>query len=102
MGDRIITNKKGGRQSYIGVAYDCLDPVAMEKLAEVLYQGFIKYGADNWRLIPCVSHLNHALAHIMKFLMGDKSEDHLEHAFCRLMMAVAMKHRPRYRGRLSK
>jgi hypothetical protein len=58
----------------------------------------LKYGSDkydedpdkpNWKGIDSRSHLNHALTHIFAHLKGDKQDDHLVHAFCRLMFAVS-------------
>lgn len=34
--------------------------------------------------------MNYSLAHIYGYLAGDEQEDHLAHAFFRMMMAVAM------------
>jgi hypothetical protein len=36
--------------------------------------------------------------HIVAYMAGDKQDDHLEHALTRMMMAVAVKHRPDYLG----
>ena len=78
-----------GHQSPTFYRFDLLDTKAMFKLTETLHLGAEKYGTDNWRGIPCKSHLNKALIHIYAYLSGDKQDDHLSHAFCRLMFAVA-------------
>lgn len=57
----------------------------------VLAPGAVKYGEDNWRKIPAKDHLNHALTHVFAFLAGDGQDDHLEHAACRMMMALEIK-----------
>jgi len=44
---------------------------------------------DSWGLTP-TQHILHAKAHLDAYTRGDKSEDHLAHAFTRLMMAVAI------------
>lgn len=59
------------------------------KIAKVLKEGADKYEANNWRLIPAESHLSHAIAHLLAYASGDKQDDHLPHAMCRLMMAYA-------------
>jgi hypothetical protein len=64
----------------------------MFALAKVMYNGAKKYEKDNWRGLTLEDHLNHALAHIYAHLAGDAQDDHLEHAFCRLMMAVGVQH----------
>lgn len=85
----IEVNEKGGKQSKVGVRYDLIDPIAIQKLAQVFHEGAEKYDEWNWLKIDCRSHLNHALNHIYLWLGGDESgEDHLAHALCRLTMAV--------------
>ena len=85
-----ITNEQGGRQSHLPYRFDLIDPQAIFTLAEVLYQGAERHGEDNWRKIPVRDHLNHALAHIYAYMAGDTQDDHLGHAFCRMMFAVAL------------
>lgn len=84
-------NEAGGKQSAIPYAFHLIDSRAIFALAKVLAEGEIKYGKDNWRKIECESHLNHALMHMYAHLAGDEQDKHLEHAFCRLMMAVGVK-----------
>lgn len=86
-----VTNEQGGRQSHLPFRFDLLDPHAMAALGNVLYEGAAKHGDENWRKIPIRDHLNHLLAHVFAYMAGDESDDHLEHAFCRAMMAVALK-----------
>ncbi len=70
---------------------DLVDAPALFQLAAVLAKGAAKYGEDNWRGIPVELQINHALQHLYAFLAGDTSDDHLGHAFCRCMMALAVK-----------
>lgn len=83
------TNEQGGMQSDLPYRCDLLDAESILKLSAVLKQGAEKYAPDNWRKIDCMSHINHALVHIFAYMAGDKQDDHLDHAFCRLMMAMA-------------
>lgn len=62
---------------------------ALIRIAKVLQYGADRYEANNWRLIPQESHINHALIHLIAHLMGDTQDDHIDHALCRLMMAYA-------------
>ena len=87
----ITQNEKGGYQSDTPYAFHLIDAPAMFELAKVLAVGAEKYERDNWRKIDCEDHLNHALQHIFAYMAGDEQDEHLEHAFCRLMMAVAVK-----------
>lgn len=81
-------NAKGGLQSKLTGRYDLLGPKALVRLAGVLGYGATKYAPNNWRAIDEPDHLNHALMHIFHHIGGDRSDDHLGHAFCRLMMAI--------------
>lgn len=85
----VVTNEDGASQSDIPYRFDLLDPTAMLRLAGVLDRGARKYGDGNWRGIRCHQHINHAMTHIYAYLSDDKQDDHLGHAFARLMMAVA-------------
>lgn len=87
----IEENERGGRQSKLPYDFTLIDSDALFTLANVLYEGSKKYEIDNWRRIPTEPHLNHALAHIYAYLEGNTDDNHLGHAFCRLMMALAVK-----------
>lgn len=84
----IVTNAQGGSQSQLDLRFDLLDTKAMFRLASILNYGANKYGDNNWRNIPTRDHINHALTHIFAYLQNDQQDDHLGHAFCRLMMAL--------------
>lgn len=85
-----VVNEAGGKQSELHWRFDLMDPDALFALAGILDHGERKYGAENWRRIGVESHLNHALVHIYAYLLGNDEDDHLGHAFCRLMMAKAV------------
>ena len=85
----IVTNEKGGMQSKVERAFHLMDGKAMFRLAGVLHIGAQRYARDNWRKIDCEDHINHALQHLFAYQAGDRQDDHLGHAFCRLMMACA-------------
>lgn len=84
------TNERGGSQSDIPVRFDLIDAKALFEMAKVLDHGARKYGADNWRLIEIKDHLNHALMHIYAWLAGDRTDDHLSHALCRITFALGV------------
>lgn len=85
-----VANTAGGKQSDLHYRFDLMDPDAMFALAGIMDHGERKYGEGNWRKIGVESHLNHALVHIYAWLAGNTEDDHLGHAFCRLMMAKAV------------
>lgn len=86
-----VVNEKGGKQSKVQYRFDVLDPKAMFAMCKVLKEGYDKYGDDsNWRKIPVNEHLNHLLIHVYAYLAGDETDEHLSHAFCRAMFALAV------------
>lgn len=76
-------------QSEINVRYDLIPPEVLEKVAQTLHYGAVKYGEKNWENISINDHINHALAHINSFRIDSthNDEDDLIHAICRLMFA---------------
>ena len=97
--DRLHVNEKGATQSYTPCRFDLIPSVALFKVAEVLGEAVEKYGlgkfkgrviSGNWNNIPVEDHLNHALQHIYGQLSGDRTEEHLSHAICRLMFALEL------------
>lgn len=84
-------NEFGGKQSRLDYRFDLIDPKALFAVAKVLKDGHDKYGSDqNWRVIPIRDHLNHLLAHTYAYLAGDRQDDHLSHAVCRALFALAV------------
>jgi hypothetical protein len=81
-------NEKGGKQSSSPFRCDLLPPLASLHLGKILKYGADKYGDKNWQLISVEDNLNHALVHILSYLAGDKQDDHVGHAACRLMFAL--------------
>ena len=114
----VVENKLGGKQSKLGVRLDLLDAEAVLRLGRVLALGAESHGVDNWRNIPRQDHINHALNHLIVYLAEKRSkktvlvpgaaieytsehppivhstpsEDHLGHAMCRVMFAMATGH----------
>lgn len=84
----VVTNDNGGKQSKSPYRCDLLPAQATLTVASVLSYGAGRYGDNNWRKIDLKDHLNHVLTHIFAHLAGDKSDDHLGHAACRMMMAL--------------
>ena len=83
-----VVNEKGGKQSASPFRCDLLPASATLAVAKVLAYGAAKYGDNNWRAISLQDHLNHVLTHIFAYLAGDESDEHLEHATCRMVMAL--------------
>ena len=57
--------------------FDLIPPCALEELAEVYAEGSIAHGDNNWKKgMPDSVILNHAIAHLLKYMEGDRSELH--------------------------
>jgi 5'(3')-deoxyribonucleotidase len=89
-----VVNEKGGKQAEIRYAPSLADPLVMLNLFGILYKGSIDYGKWNWRRIELTDQLDHAFTHMYAWLAGDRSDDHLGHAFCRLMFAKSLELTP--------
>lgn len=89
-GQVVKVNDKGGKASDVPYALTSVDPKALLSLGAAMHKGNNRHGRDNWRLVAVDEHLNHALVHIYAWLAGDRQEDHLGHAFTRMMMAKAV------------
>lgn len=69
--------------------YDLISPIGLAALARTYAEGAAKFGAFNWENgMPVTDLLNHAVAHVYKFLGGDRTEDHLGHAAWNLLGAI--------------
>ena len=63
--------------------------VGLIGVARAAAEGGAKYGRYNYMLgFPVHDLLNHAIRHVVMFLLGDRSEPHLEHAAWGLLAAV--------------
>lgn len=57
-----------------------IPPEALYAYGRAFAEGAKKYGENNWlKGLPFSSLVNHAMHHILKFVEGDASEDHLGH-----------------------
>lgn len=71
------------------VRYDLISPIGLHALAKTYAEGAEKFGAHNWENgMPVSDLLNHAIAHVYKFLAGNQDEDHLGHAAWNILGAI--------------
>jgi len=61
----------------------------VDEIQKVMEQGE-RDGKRDWDKKPMDYHVDRALAHINGYTTGKTNEDHLAHAFTRLMMAMAI------------
>jgi hypothetical protein len=59
-------------------------------VCSILAAGAAKYGEWNWLNVTIPEHINHALVHINAYGAGDRQDDHMGHAACRLAMALEL------------
>jgi hypothetical protein len=65
---------------------DLLPVRALIGVAKVFEAGAVKYDPDNWRKgIPLRRYMDSGLRHAMKYLRGDRDEDHLHQAIWNFM-----------------
>jgi hypothetical protein len=65
---------------------DLLPARAILAVAKIFEAGAKKYGDNNWRKgIPLSRYMDSGLRHAMKYLRGDRDEDHLTQAIWNLL-----------------
>lgn len=79
---------------------DLLPQKTLLEVSKILAGSAIKYGENNWRGLSIETNLNHALVHIFAWLAGDRQDDHLNHATCRLMFAGELEQDQKMKGNM--
>ena len=85
-----IFNEHGAAQSDSPYLITQIPPMVLLKIAEKLKIGADKYGKDNWKGISIDDHINHMMVHILAYMAGDTTDEHLVNAACRVIFALGV------------
>lgn len=89
--EQTVTHSTGARRSgdVDNVRVDLIPVSPWRRVGRVLATGGIKRGEHNWRKgTSWVLCANHCIQHVLFWLTGDKSCDHLAHAICNLLFVM--------------
>lgn len=78
-GERLVFDGGGVREATVGKGrFDLLPPEAITRLAQHYENGAKKYADRNWEKgLPLSRFIDSAFRHLMQFMAGDRTEDHL-------------------------
>ena len=63
----------------------------VQEIQNVMEEGEACHPHDSWKEVDAVTHVQHAKEHLRQYFSRKQDgEDHLAHAFTRLMMAAAL------------
>lgn len=76
----------GSKDSRFPAKFSLIPARGLRRVAETCGEGFLKYGQGNWlNGFKETDLLDHAMAHLNQYMMGDRTEDHLAHGTWNLL-----------------
>src|ERR1017187_601896 len=76
--------------------FDLIPWGAVCQVARTTTDALKDHDEGGWRSLSRREHVSRTLRHLALYLSGDTSEEHLEHATCRMLMALDNKDEPKY------
>lgn len=75
------TFSTGSKRDEFGPDYALIPGFCLRRIAQIYSEGRVNYGPTNWRKgLPLESTFNHLIDHLLKWIDGDRDEDHLAKA----------------------
>lgn len=76
-----------------GLRFDLLSPIVLMSMAGVFAEGAHKYGDHNYlKGFKFSGLMQHAMNHLMLYMLGDRTEDHLGHAAWNINAMIHFSH----------
>jgi hypothetical protein len=90
-----MSKERGKKDDMFKNRYELIPLYVLDDVADVLTQGALKYGADNWKILDNAKerYMGALLRHLSAYQKGDKvdkdsGKSHLAHAACNILFML--------------